>query len=157
MRAAWWFCEDLSWRCAEIGGSNKRVGSKCRPLWFLCSWPLSLTRQGTFWPPPSFTLQQRGLYLLQGRKTTDIQTQESPWRNPRKGLNIRYMIETKSKILPLALFAERNISCRCFPPFLCCAAARESSQLQQQPPSAAGRDPQPEICVRLGFGWISSF
>ena len=33
----------------------------------------------------------------QENKRHPLETQESPWRNLRKGLNIRYMIETKSK------------------------------------------------------------
>ena len=44
---------------------------------------------------------ERPLYLTrQENKRHPLETQESPWRNPRKGLNIRYMIETKSKNPP---------------------------------------------------------
>ena len=44
---------------------------------------------------------ERPLYLTrQENKRHPLETQESPWRNPRTGLNIRYMIETKSKNPP---------------------------------------------------------
>ena len=66
----------------------------------LCSWPLSLTRHllaSTF----VYIAAERPLYLTrQENKRHPLETQESPWRNLKKGLNIRYMIETKSKNPP---------------------------------------------------------
>ena len=44
---------------------------------------------------------ERPLYLTrQENNRHPLETQESPWRNLRTGLNIRYMIETKSKNPP---------------------------------------------------------
>ena len=44
---------------------------------------------------------ERPLYLTrQENKRHPLETQESPWRNLRTGLNIRYMGETKSKNPP---------------------------------------------------------